>query len=96
MNLYSGDCQQMAKEISKGMLTEASFRAIAEAHPGNDSLAAKLSEHAAQVCFAPFFLFSFGFFPSVWLSLFSFALLTLPIFLQLLGYSGFLRVRVAR
>ncbi len=53
MNLYSGDCQQMAKEISKGVLTEASFKAIAEAHPDDDSLAAKVSEHAAQVRLLP-------------------------------------------
>ncbi len=89
--MYSGDCPQMAKEISKGILTEASFRAIAEAHPGDDSLAAKLSEHAAQVYFAPHFL---EFFLSAWFSLcfsdLAFALL------QLLGYAGFLRVRVAR
>ncbi|WP_248789461.1 hypothetical protein, partial [Escherichia coli] len=49
MNLYSEDCPQMAKEISKGVLTEASFKAIAAAHPGDNTLAAKITEHAAQV-----------------------------------------------
>ncbi len=53
--MYSEDCPRMAKEIAKGVLTEASFRAIAGAHPDDDSLAVKFSEHAAQVCFSPCF-----------------------------------------
>ncbi|WP_271039621.1 hypothetical protein [Agrobacterium sp. ST15.13.040] len=49
MNLFSDDCPKMTKEIWKGMTTDASFRAIAAAHPGDNTLAAKVTEHAAQV-----------------------------------------------
>ncbi len=57
MNLYSGDCPYMANQISRGILTEASFRAVSEACPSDESLAAKVSEHAAQVYFRPLFCF---------------------------------------
>ncbi len=58
--MYSEDCPEMAKQISKGVLTEASFKAIAAAHPGDDTLAAKVTEHAAQVCSSHLFPFNFS------------------------------------
>ncbi len=51
MNMYSEDCPEMARQMCKGVFTEASYKALTEAYPGDISLAAKLTEHAAQVRF---------------------------------------------
>ncbi len=53
MDMYSGDCPRMANQISRGILTEASFKSISEACPDDESLVAKVSEHAAHVCLRP-------------------------------------------
>ena len=51
---FTEDCPEMARQVCKGVLTEASYKALTTAYPGDNSLAAKLTEHAAQVRFTVF------------------------------------------